>query len=95
MRDQGVHRVLTIVARRAGSTVTSAPPADLDAYGRGVARQIRLNDPQLAVIENEEQAPRFYDGSPEQYLRQLEVAVRAAHSRGHEGDQRPGSSARR
>ena len=79
----GLKTVVTIVNRGGGSQ-PAAPPADLAAYGAGVRRQLQLNRPALAVIENEEIAPKFYSGTPEQYLVQLETAVRVAHEEGYE-----------
>jgi len=54
-----------------------APP-DLRAYGTSLGRAIDRTHPVLAVVENEEDASRFYTGSATDYLRQLRTAVATA-----------------
>lgn len=79
----GLATVLTIINRGPGNG-PAQPPTDLVAYSAGVRRQLSLNRPALAVIENEEIAPKFYSGTPQDYLAELGAAVRVAHEMGYQ-----------
>lgn len=59
----------------------AVPPKSLLGYRKGVAKALDHFRPALAVVENEELAPKFYSGTPRQYLAQLAVAVDVAHKR--------------
>jgi len=76
----GFRLVLNIVNRGA-SNVTSIPATNLATYRAGVAKELDLYHPVLAVIENEEVAPKFFSGTPKQYLAMLAEAVKVAHAR--------------
>jgi hypothetical protein len=47
-----------------------------------VRRAIAAYRPTLLVVENEENAPKFYAGTPEQYADQLRAACEVAHDEG-------------
>jgi hypothetical protein len=76
-RAAGLGGVITYVAR-ANLGQATTPPTDLRAYGTSLGRAIDRTHPVLAVIENEEDASRFYTGSATDYLRQLRTAVATA-----------------
>lgn len=57
----------------------SHPPSDMTAYRKSVAAIIAAWRPSLLVVENEENAPAFFDGSPDAYIAELTAACSAAH----------------
>ena len=59
----------------------SVAPADLAAYSAAVGATLDAYRPEVAVIENEELADKFYTGTPRQYLAQLSAATVEAHKR--------------
>ena len=71
---------LTIV-NRTGKVKTSPPATDLAAYARAFGQTLDATTPKVVAVENEELAPKFYSGTPTQYLAQLEAAVKVAHAR--------------
>lgn len=76
--EAGLSNVLT-VANRTGVALPATFPADLAAYRDAVRTAITAYRPALLVVENEENAPKFYAGTPEQYAEQLRVACEVAH----------------
>ena len=75
----GLKVVVTYVDRTAG--VQTQPPSDFTGFRARLASALTRVHPELVVIENEEQAAKFYSGTAAQYLAQLRVAVRTAHAR--------------
>jgi hypothetical protein len=59
----------------------ASAPADLAAYSAAVGKALDTYKPEVAVIENEELADKFYTGTPRQYLAELDAAVVEAHKR--------------
>jgi len=64
-----------------GQLPASSFPKDLTAYKERIGQVIDLYHPTVLVIENEEDVPTHYSGTPEQYGEQLRVACEAAHQR--------------
>ena len=81
-RDGGLRLVLTVRANGGGVLHPTTPPADLDAYRRGVAQWLDRYRPALLAVENEENSDLFYRGTPAQYLAELKAACAVAHERG-------------
>lgn len=77
------YRTVQQFSSRGESKVTSIPPKDMEAYKRDLATAITFLKPTFVVIENEENVPKFYDGTPEQYLAQLQASVEVAHRLGY------------
>jgi hypothetical protein len=60
----------------------STPPADLNAYRAAIARVIDTYRPAILVIENEEDLPKYWAGTPQEYGVMLQAAVAEAHAKG-------------
>ena len=80
VQDAGLHFVLTI--RNTPSIDEAASPvADLDGFKRTVGEILDLYKPALVVLENEENTPSYFTGTPEQYVSELAALCEVAHSR--------------
>ena len=79
----GLDLVLTIF-NSPRAHVPSAPADDLDAYADRIASVIDAVQPKVVAIENEQQNPRFFAGSPDQYGEMLAAACDVAHEKGIE-----------
>lgn len=77
----GYRVVLNVNNQPGGASTPAAPPKSMLGYRKGVARTLDRYRPALTVVENEELAPKFYSGTPAQYLAQLATAVDVAHRR--------------
>jgi hypothetical protein len=75
----GLQFVLTI--RNSPSiTEPASPPADLAAYKQTVASILSAYRPAVLVVENEEDTPTYWSGSPDQYDQELTAACEASHA---------------
>jgi hypothetical protein len=74
----GLRNVLT-VANRTRVTAPATFPPDLADYQNAVGQAIAAYRPALLVVENEENAPKFYAGTPQQYGAQLRAACEVSH----------------
>jgi hypothetical protein len=72
-------RVLTTGTNGAFPAV---PPADLADYQARLSRELDAHPTPLVSIENEPTADRYYTGTPDQYLAELNAAVPVAHAHG-------------
>lgn len=77
----GFRLVLNVNNQPGGASTPAVPPTDLAAYRTALDRTLVRYHPALLVVENEELAPKFYSGTPRQYLAQLAAAVSVAHKR--------------
>lgn len=78
--DRGMKIILT--ARYNGTNGTpSTPPLSLSLYQTQLAAILDSIDPEVLVVENEETASLYYQGSAKKYGAQLEAACRVAHER--------------
>jgi hypothetical protein len=60
----------------------SAPPADLDRYRQTLGGILDRYPPELLAVEDEEDLPQNWSGTPEQYGAELKAASETAHARG-------------
>jgi len=60
----------------------SAPPEDVEAYGRAVGAMLDQWRPALLVVEEEENRLYRFAGTPVDYRKELETACKASHQRG-------------
>jgi hypothetical protein len=74
-------RVVLTVANRESVLAPATFPTDLAAYRDRVAGAIRAYRPALLVVENEENAPKYYLGTAAQYGTQLQAACEVAHAK--------------
>jgi hypothetical protein len=72
--------VVLTVANRPSVLSAATFPSDLDAYRDRVAGAIRAYRPALLVVENEENALKYYLGTAAQYGTQLRAACEVAHA---------------
>ena len=79
-KDKGFKLVLTIRANGGGGNPT-APPTDWNTYKNRLSQVLDNYQPEVLVIENEENSNTFYTGSPQQYLNELKVGCEIAHSK--------------
>lgn len=78
----GLKLVLT-VRNGAGPQQAGHPPADIEQYKKTLAGIIKKYQPEILVVENEENSARlFYDGTPSEYERELRAATEVAHAMG-------------
>jgi hypothetical protein len=82
--EAGLALVLTVRnAGQSGSTPMPASlPASLDAYRLTIGLILDRYHPEALVIENEENSPLYWSGSPEEYGVILQAACAVAHERG-------------
>ena len=66
------------------SRARSGPVTDDAAYERALAADLDATHPRLVTIQNEEDGLQFWNGTPQDYLRELADAVRVAHAKGYE-----------
>jgi acetyl esterase/lipase len=57
----------------------TTPTQDGVAYRSNVADIVARTRPEVLVVENEEDSPQFWAGTPEQYAAQLQAACQVAH----------------
>lgn len=65
-----------------GDRPPSVPPSDYNAYKATIAAAITKYQPELLVIENEENNAQFYSGTATDYTNQLQAAIDVAHANG-------------
>jgi hypothetical protein len=75
----GLRIVLTVAHRTDVATPATVPP-DLAAYRTDVRRALTASRPSLLVVENEENAPKYYSGTADQYAEQLRAACEESHA---------------
>src|SRR5439155_27078444 len=79
VHDAGLQFVLTI--RNSPSiTEPASPPTDLAAYKHAVAGILSAYHPAVMVVENEEDTPTYWSGSPDQYDQELKAACEVSHA---------------
>ncbi len=80
--NAGLKLVLTI-RNNGGAGQPSTPPSDLNAFKRTLAQIVDKYQPEVLVIENEENsAAIFYSGTTSQYLQELKAGCEVAHQKG-------------
>ena len=79
-RKAGLKLLLNV--KNTGGVVASRPPDDLQRYVQQVGDVIDRYQPDVLVVENEENSTIFYTGTPEQYGAELKAGCEVAHSRG-------------
>jgi len=80
--NQGLKLVLTI-RNNGRSQVPTTPPSDLTVFKNKLSQVIDRYNPELVVVENEENSEAlFYAGSPEAYHTELKAACEVAHQKG-------------
>lgn len=79
-KDQGFKLVLTIRANGGGNTPT-VPPTDWDAFKNTLSQVVDKYQPEILVIENEENSGTFYTGTAPEYLAELKAGCEVAHSK--------------
>jgi hypothetical protein len=81
VHDAGLQFVLTV---RNSPSVTdpASPPTDLAAYKQTLASILSAYRPAVLVVENEEDTPTYWTGSPDQYVQELRAACEVSHSMG-------------
>jgi len=79
-KDKGFKLVLTIRANGGGGNPT-APPTDWNTYKNRLSQVLDNYQPEVLVIENEENSNTFYTGTPQEYLQELTVGCEIAHSK--------------
>lgn len=79
-KDQGFKLILTIRANGGGGNPTM-PPTNWNAYRNKLSQVLDTYNPEILVIENEENSNLFYTGSPQQYLDELKIGCEIAHSK--------------
>lgn len=57
-------------------------PTDMESYSRTVNSILDKYKPEVVVIENEEDNPFYHTGSADDYIKQLQTAIKIAHSKG-------------
>ena len=60
------------------------PVTDDATFERALGADLDAAHPGLVTIQNEEDIPKFWSGTPQDYLHELTDAVRVAHVRGYE-----------
>jgi hypothetical protein len=84
--DAGMTLALTVRHRSAtGGSQPTVPPiteAEMANYREVLADHLDRLHPELLMVENEELADKFFAGTPEQYLGELQSAAQVAHARG-------------
>jgi len=78
--DKGFKLVLTIRANGGGGNPTT-PPTDWNAYRNRLSQVLDNYQPEILVIENEENSSTFYTGTSDQFLAELKVGCEVAHSK--------------
>jgi hypothetical protein len=80
VHNAGLQFVLTI--RNASSEQgTSQPVTDVPAFQKTVGEILDLYKPALVAVENEEDIPRYFSGTAEQYFTELKAACEVAHEK--------------
>ena len=64
------------------AAIPAAAVKDMEAFKRSVGTIIDTDHPDLIVIENEENNPRFYVGTADEYVAELQAAIDVAHAKG-------------
>ena len=79
----GLKLVLTIRNNGGGPQNPTIPPSDWNAYKAKLSQVIDKYEPEILVVENEENsAALFYNGTTQQYLEELKVGCEVAHQKG-------------
>ncbi len=63
----------------AAAPFATTPPQDGAAYRRNLSEILTLYRPEVLVVENEEDSPQYWNGTPEQYSALLKAACQVAH----------------
>jgi hypothetical protein len=79
VHDAGLQFVLTI-RNSLSITEPASPPTDLAAYKQAVASILSAYRPAVLVVENEEDTPTYWSGSPDQYDQELTAACEVSHA---------------
>ncbi|KKS32422.1 MAG: hypothetical protein UU93_C0007G0027 [Candidatus Amesbacteria bacterium GW2011_GWA2_42_12] len=78
--DKGFKLALTIRVN-GGRGVPTVPPTDWNAYRDILSQVLDKYQPEILVIENEENSNTFYTGTAQEYLQELTVGCEIAHSK--------------
>jgi hypothetical protein len=74
---------LVLTVRNSDSAgLPSKVVTDLATYQADLGKILDIYHPEMLVVENEENAARFYSGTPEDYATQLRAACEVAHQKG-------------
>ena len=76
----GLQFVLTIRNSQDERTASS-PVTDTGSFERAVGQILDQYRPAVAVVENEENTPQYFSGSPEDYAAELRAVCEVAHSK--------------
>jgi hypothetical protein len=79
--QNGLKLILTVRAN-GGRQNPSSAPSDVAAYQKTVGDILAKYHPSVLVVENEEDSPNFYTGTPQDYSGELKAACEAAHCAG-------------
>lgn len=63
----------------AAAPFATTPPQDGAAYRRNLSEILTLYQPEVLVVENEEDSAQYWNGTPEQYGALLKAACQVAH----------------
>ena len=75
-------RLILTVRNDGGGMQPSHPPQDLTLYAKTLGAMLEQYQPQVLIVENEENSALFFVGTPDQYGAELKTACNTAHSRG-------------
>lgn len=79
-KAQGFKLILTVRAN-GGRGIPTVPPTDWDNFRNILSQVLDEYEPEILVIENEENSDTFYTGTAQQYLEELRVGCEVAHSK--------------
>lgn len=77
----GLHLVLHVKSSQGPAAPGLSTDAQLADFRTGLAATLDALHPSLVAVENEEVAPRFFTGTVDQYLAELDAAASVAHAR--------------
>ncbi len=80
-RSAGLKLILTVRNNVTGeSPFPSSPTRDLEAYRRALSDILDKYQPEVLVVENEENSTDYWIGTPDEYAAELKAACEVAHA---------------